>query len=347
MGLQRKTPLLSALTGLLLLALAPHAASASYVTFGNGWGSKWDNPVHGYPATITWGFMPDGTTIDPARDIAAEVVGGSDITQMKSTYEAAYGAGSYLTAIQNALAAWEAACNVKFVGPIDDPNPGSPLPSGGAGAITPDIRIGAFNPVPGSGFNFVGGVGFGPPGDDINFPDPFAGDIMFNLSALFIRPAGNEDDPVAEFGNDLEGLMLHELGHAAIGLGHPADGPGEVMYVGPGAFGFINRQLSPDDIAGAQSVYGIPNPTPGDANFDGVVDGADYTIWADHFQQSGQKWETGDFNQDGIVNGADYTIWADHFAPGAAALPVPEPASFSLALIGALATLATRSRRRR
>jgi len=54
-----------------------------------------------------------------------------------------------------------------------------------------------------------------------------------------------------------------------------------------------------------------PPPLPGDANGDGAVDGADYTIWADHYQQSG-GWEDGDFNGDGTVNGADYTIWADN-----------------------------------
>ena len=48
---------------------------------------------------------------------------------------------------------------------------------------------------------------------------------------------------------------------------------------------------------------------------DGVVDGADYTVWADHFgiqaQELGPK--DGDFNCDGEIDGADYTIWADHF----------------------------------
>jgi hypothetical protein len=76
----------------------------------------------------------------------------------------------------------------------------------------------------------------------------------------------------------------------------------------------------------------------GDANGNGLVDGADYTIWADHFQQSPQPFWHGDFNGDGVVDGADYTLWADNFTPlpSAAALPIPEPAAGVLALVGCL-----------
>jgi len=54
---------------------------------------------------------------------------------------------------------------------------------------------------------------------------------------------------------------------------------------------------------------------PGDANHDGVVDGADYTIWADNYEPGvgGKTWEQGDFTGDGIVDGADYCVWADNF----------------------------------
>ncbi|MBL9125376.1 MAG: PEP-CTERM sorting domain-containing protein, partial [Planctomycetaceae bacterium] len=80
----------------------------------------------------------------------------------------------------------------------------------------------------------------------------------------------------------------------------------------------------------------------GDANFDGLVDGADYTLWADHYLQEDVGFSLGDFNQDGLVDGADYTLWADNylesdgaFAPSLAAAAVPEPASAALALLGA------------
>ena len=88
----------------------------------------------------------------------------------------------------------------------------------------------------------------------------------------------------------------------------------------------------------------VPSLIPGDANGDGLVDGADYTRWADHFLQTNQAIASGDFTGDGIVDGADYTVWADHFNPGKAALPaagmpmqpaiVPEPSSLLLAVFG-------------
>ncbi len=55
---------------------------------------------------------------------------------------------------------------------------------------------------------------------------------------------------------------------------------------------------------------------PGDANGDGRVDGADYTIWADNFGFPDVGFERGDFNCDGGVDSADYTLWADSFGSG-------------------------------
>ena len=56
--------------------------------------------------------------------------------------------------------------------------------------------------------------------------------------------------------------------------------------------------------------------TPGDATNDGLVDGGDYVVWADHFLtelQSTLTFSQGDFNRDGLVDGADYILWSDHF----------------------------------
>ncbi len=77
---------------------------------------------------------------------------------------------------------------------------------------------------------------------------------------------------------------------------------------------------------------------PGDANLDTHVDGADYTVWADHFLQTGKSRSQGDFNGDGVVDGADYTIWTDNFSPALAASfsAVPEPSSGFLLASGGL-----------
>ncbi len=91
----------------------------------------------------------------------------------------------------------------------------------------------------------------------------------------------------------------------------------------------------------------------GDATFDGEVDGADYTIWADNFGTTGAApwynggWSVGNFNDDFVVDGADYTVWADHYKAGggADAAAVPEPAA--LMLLAAIAPLLNRRRRAR
>src|SRR5262249_29172598 len=147
---------------------------------------------------------------------------------LRGTVDAQHGAGAFDAALQRAFHTWSIVAGVTFVGPVADPG----LPIGATGATTPDIRVAAFAAVPTSGFAFVGAVGYGPPGWDDLFPDPVAGDVIFNLSNEFHVFAGAEGAPFAGFGNDVEGLFLHELGHAAMGLGHPSAGVGEVMYVG-------------------------------------------------------------------------------------------------------------------
>jgi hypothetical protein len=70
--------------------------------------------------------------------------------------------------------------------------------------------------------------------------------------------------PGGVYYNDIEGLMLHELGHA-LGLGH-SKVPLAVMcgYVDSTFDGsacrydLVNHQLNPDDVAGIQFLYGTP-----------------------------------------------------------------------------------------
>jgi hypothetical protein len=76
---------------------------------------------------------------------------------------------------------------------------------------------------------------------------------------------------------------------------------------------------------------------PGDGNRDNIVNGSDYTIWADHYFQASSLATGGDFNTNGIVDGADYTIWADHFSvfspiPAAAIEDAPSPTASTLTL---------------
>jgi hypothetical protein len=80
---------------------------------------------------------------------------------------------------------------------------------------------------------------------------------------------------------------------------------------------------------------------PGDYNFDGTVDAADYSVWRKTSGQSGAALPA-DGNQDGTINSTDFNIWRSNFGmsytPGAGASNsgndvIPEPSSIFLILI--------------
>ncbi|MGD0770711.1 MAG: dockerin type I domain-containing protein [Tepidisphaeraceae bacterium] len=106
----------------------------------------------------------------------------------------------------------------------------------------------------------------------------------------------------------------------------------------------------------------------GDANLDGVVNAADFTILAANFNQPVTSWDQGDFNYDGLVNAADFTDLAANFnqsdsgaavsAGDVAALDafaaanglladVPEPGSGAIVAAASIGFLAARRARRR
>ncbi len=93
---------------------------------------------------------------------------------------------------------------------------------------------------------------------------------------------------------------------------------------------------------GFMDVYACAPPaaTPGDANYDGWIDGNDYTLWADNYEPGvgGKTWGQGDFSGDGIVDGTDYTLWATYYtgAPDVPGPPIllPEPAALGLLAAG-------------
>ena len=102
----------------------------------------------------------------------------------------------------------------------------------------------------------------------------------------------------------------------------------------------------------------------GDANLDGKVNGADFSILAANFNQPVTGWDQGDFNYDGVVNAADFTAMAANFNQGVsgaasagdvAALDafaaanglladVPEPAGAAMMVMAGLGILRRRRR---
>ena len=83
----------------------------------------------------------------------------------------------------------------------------------------------------------------------------------------------------------------------------------------------------------------------GDVNGDGLVSASDYTLWANNFGIAEPSYDHGDLNRDGLVTASDYTLWANNFGATAAApagptaAAVPEPSTWVLLLLGAVALL--------
>jgi hypothetical protein len=82
----------------------------------------------------------------------------------------------------------------------------------------------------------------------------------------------------------------------------------------------------------------------GDSNLDGYTDGLDYVTWSTYYDPcvAGKAWQHGDFSGDGVVDGSDYVAWSNNYKLGSPP-QVPEPASFLLIALGALALLRRRS----
>jgi hypothetical protein len=85
----------------------------------------------------------------------------------------------------------------------------------------------------------------------------------------------------------------------------------------------------------------LPLLLPGDFDFDGKVDEGDLAVWKRDYGLAGDGL-TADANGDGIVNAADYTVWRDNLGAVVQAnvqVAIPEPAALALAPI-AVATIA-------
>jgi Matrixin len=275
------TGLLVRVSAVLLLSVMAAEVLACHV-YGRGYGSKWDNPVWPSSAIITWSYMTPGVGLGPSAPAGwsgTNTLGSGAANDIRVIIDSVNGSGAFDAAVQRAFATWAAATNVVFVQVPDQ--------GGDFGTVTaPDIRIGAFSF--GAGDN-TGAAGFGPPGDDLHFPDALSGDIAFNDMNNFNIDPGTEGDalqtgPGGIYLNDIEGLLLHEIGHT-LGIGHSTVNDAVMCgYVSPAFNGsncdytHVKRMLGPDDLNAVRNIYGPAPPPDGDVNFDCQINVADVLL---------------------------------------------------------------------
>lgn len=310
--------------------------------FGGYVYNKWGGPELGAGATLTWGFVPPGAM---GSAYCSEACVGASRNQIR-IWDASQNAFVWteITALQalveQALEAWARSANLEFVGPVFDPglpiNDPLALPPG-----TADLRIAAFDFI--GGAQFYGGVGFAPPPNG----GTGEGDILLNSANYFQINGSGEGMPYdlfppggGPFLNDIQGLLVHELGHS-LGLAHPDNLPaGEcaVMSIDFACFSITNHQLDRDDLLGVRTLYGF-NPDFDrdrqvgcgdldqlteaivastsdpfwDLNGDGRMSTLDRTSWLNAAGRrnlaSGNPYLPGDANLDGAVDGSDFGIW--------------------------------------
>jgi hypothetical protein len=272
----RRPPLASGLCALALYGFLPAAHACAL--YGSGYGSKWDDPVWPAGAVIYWSYILPDAGPGSSGWSGNNTLGTGGTGDIRADIDAQYGAGAFDAAVQRAFDTWGAAADVQFVQVAD--------PGGAFGSVTyPDIRIGAYD----FGNAWSGGAGFGPPGDDIDYPDALAGDIALNNQNHFNIDPGSEGDPLQTgpgglYLNDVEGLVLHEIGHT-LGLGHSTVTSAVMCgYVSPAFDGstcdydHVNRVLDPDDLDAVANIYGPAPPADGDVSFDCTVDVADVLL---------------------------------------------------------------------
>jgi len=151
----------------------------------------------------------------------------------------------------------------------------------------------------------------------------------------------------ASGGDSGGGLFYKRNGQWELGGILHAIGPNEGQPGNSAVFG--NLTYTSDLSYYRNEILSIITPTPGDANFDQVVNEVDAAILARNWlMSSGAIWEDGDFTGDGRVDDLDASVLAAnwHFG-GGGGVATPEPATLA-SLLGAVVTLlAWRAFRRR
>ena len=167
-------------------------------------------------------------------------------------------------------------------------------------------------------------------------PAPYNNDITFSapvtsFGSYYINAGDQAADTLTL---KLDNTILGTSTDVVMGAVGPNANFNSVFYFGVTDINPFNRVTllltnSNDGILLDNTTVG--NVLPGDANFDGIVNGQDIALVASHWLATGSATNVppGDANFDGIVNGQDIALIASHWLQTSASggTAVPEPAS--------------------
>jgi hypothetical protein len=80
-----------------------------------------------------------------------------------------------------------------------------------------------------------------------------------------------------------------------------------------GSYNITAKATDDDGVVTTSTARSFTVRLPGDGNGDNVVDGLDYGVWQNGYQQPGASFAKGDYNGDGVVDGLDYGVWQNNY----------------------------------
>lgn len=232
----------------VVLAVLTTSAYA-FETNGTKWGMGPNSATYldghqGTPGDFTWSIMGDGLAFEGYEThFGAVTTSFGNLVGTSSEAEE-------IEIIDRALQKWASVCGLTITGPIADSGVAGGAPEAIGGHLA-DMRFGAVE----GGFGNVSAHAYQPGNESIyGTGGSITGDIHLNTLFQFVDDPNHVGNGQVEL--DFETLLLHEIGHS-IGLTH-TNVVGSVMHA---SYNGARRELSADDIAGAQFIYGpVPEP---------------------------------------------------------------------------------------
>jgi hypothetical protein len=201
-----------------------------------------------------------------------------------------------------------------------------PRPSGDLNAIVSGARTaGKLNPNPDVLNMFFVLV---PPGFGELGPSTSAGIATINGNGMALY-TGSSLLTFANGRDVIAGVVAHEIGHN-LGLGHTSSGGANLMSPSGTTEQLTSQQI--DIVLNSRFLQEAAEVPAGDFTGDGVVNGADLTVWRTAYGVN----SSGDADGDNDTDGRDFLQWQKHYGAGTLTdfATIPEPGGVMLLLVG-------------